>query len=160
MGTLERFISFISKHMASIAGLALIGMISLVVGNIISRSIYSPIFGTYEIVRYLGLIVAAFGLAYTQHQHGHIGVDIITVHLKGKNRAILDGVVFIFLIGLAALIVWQSVLYGIKLFETDTRSPTLDLPLYIFLFLMSICFVVFGLVSFSQLLISLRKLKE
>ena len=155
MNTYERLMAFLCKRLSLVAGVALVAMMSIVVCNIISRSIYKPIFGTYEIVRYLGLVIATFGLAFTQFERGHIGVDILTSRLKERVRAAVDAINNLFLIALSALVTWQAVLYALKLWRTGTLSPTLALPLHVFLFMLAFSFVTLGLVCLSQLLKSL-----
>lgn len=150
----------ICRRLCIAAGVALIVMMSLVVCNIISRTVYKPIFGTYEIVRYLGLMIVIFGMAYTQLERTHISVDLLTSRLHKRVRIALEIINGLVLCSLAALVAYHMFLYALKLMHTQTVTPTLQLPLHIFVLGLALSFLSLGIVTIWQLLHSFKGFKK
>ena len=64
----------------------LIVMIFLTCANIFLRTIWIPIQGTYELMGYLGAVLTAFALGYTQIHRGHISVDLVVLGFSPPGR--------------------------------------------------------------------------
>ena len=113
----------------------------LLVADIIGVRFKTPVPGAIEIVAFLGVVITAFGMAYTQAEHGNIQVEFFVTRLPKRIRAILG--VFTSLLGITlfALLAWQSVRYGINLQQRGEVSMTSRIPFYPFVY--AIAFVVF-----------------
>ena len=69
-----------------IGGLAVLALMILATGNVVLRIFHAPFRGTYEIVGFLGAVVIAFALGYTQKRKDHIVVDILTERFSKKDQ--------------------------------------------------------------------------
>ncbi len=89
-------LGIISRHINNlivwIAGAFLISMIVLTCANISLRLLWMPIRGTYELMGFMGAIVASFSLGYTQIKGGHIAVNVLVKCFSDKTQKILKGV--------------------------------------------------------------------
>ncbi len=139
---LEKWAKLVSKWIVWVGGAGVISMLSLTVADIIGIKIFkSPIPGAIEIVAFLGIIITAFGMAYTQSQHGNIQVEFFVMRLPKRIRAACG--VFTSLLGfiLFALLAWQSVKYGISLQQSGEVSMTSRIPFYPFVYSIAFCCV-------------------
>ena len=95
---------------------------------------FRPVAGTYELVGYLGALAAAFAMANTSLEGGHVAVSLLTRLLPKKVQAVLKIIVeslgFIFF----ATIAWRCIVYAQKLKATGEVSMTLQLPVHPFVY--------------------------
>ena len=61
-----------------LGGVAVLALMALATGNVCFRVFGMPYRGAYELVAFLGAVVTAFALGYTQRKKSHIVVDILT----------------------------------------------------------------------------------
>jgi TRAP-type C4-dicarboxylate transport system permease small subunit len=86
MAFLRRINEWLCDVFVWVGGIALIVMTSVSVLNMGLRMIGIPMAGIYDLVCYLGALVAALPLAYTQLKKGHIAVDIVALMLPAYVR--------------------------------------------------------------------------
>ena len=137
---LDKWAKLVSSWIVWIGGAGLIIMLALTVADIIGVKIFnSPVPGAIEIVALVGVIITAFGMAYTQSQHGNIQVEFFVMRLPERIRAACG--VFTSLLGfiLFALLAWQSVKYGISLQQSGEVSMTSRIPFYPFVYAIAFC---------------------
>jgi TRAP-type C4-dicarboxylate transport system permease small subunit len=93
-----------------------------------------PIPGAYELVCFLGAVAASFAMAHTSIEGGHVSVNFVTRLLPDKVQAwfqIGTGLLGTFFF---AIISWQSFIYAQKIRELGAVSMTIRLPLYPFIY--------------------------
>ena len=129
----------------------------LVVGNIMLRIVWRPIFGTYDFVMFLGSVVVAFALAYCAIQGGHVAVDILVARFSQRTQAIIDSSTSILSIGIFAIIAWQCSVYGTDMWRTGEVSMSVHIPFYPFVYGVGFGCAVLGLVLLADLFKSLAK---
>jgi TRAP-type C4-dicarboxylate transport system permease small subunit len=66
-----------NKTLAALAATTLLGMVCLACANIVLRTLDSPIKGTFELMGFMGAVVAGFSLGYAQLAKGHIAVSVL-----------------------------------------------------------------------------------
>ncbi len=133
MQRIERFLNGASGQASSfLAGGAVILMMLLTCADVAMRLFDRPIPGTYEIIGFLGTLAAAFALAATSVEKGHIAVDLLANMLPPRLQIFLDAVSALLGILLFAAIAWQSALYALDLRASGEVSPTLGMPIYPF----------------------------
>jgi TRAP-type C4-dicarboxylate transport system permease small subunit len=98
------------------------------------RTYLQPIPGTYELVCFLGSTAAAFAMAHTTRESGHVAVSLIVRLLSEKIQAGFKIVTSSLSLILFGLISWQSIMYARKLVESGEVSMTLELPYYPFVY--------------------------
>ena len=87
-------------------------MMFLTCADIILRLFRRPILGTYEIVGFLGAIVAGFALAQTTIERGHVAVQVVVTRFSPQIQKIIYLITHVLSIFLFALLAWECVQYG------------------------------------------------
>ena len=149
---LDSISRFINTFLAKIAGISLLLIIFLVVGNAVSRVIYEPFLGTTELAGWLCAITIAFGLGYTQITKGYVDIDALHQHFPRSIRKIIDCSVLFISMVFYAVVAWQIGLYSLKVATNGNLSETLQLPFYPLIFLLVIGFLGLSLALLVDLL--------
>jgi TRAP-type C4-dicarboxylate transport system permease small subunit len=155
MDFLEKMSRLLNQGLLWIAGLLLAVMIALTCGNIFFRVVWVPIRGTFELMGYLGAVVTAFALGYTEIKHGHIAVDIVVLGFPKKLQRVLNGLNGIVCTAFFAIVGWQVAKYATTLWRTGEVTETLRIVYFPFTyavalgcFSLALVFLVEGLQSF------------
>lgn len=131
----------VSQAFDKLAGLCIFSVMLLVVANIIMRTVFNqPILGTYELVGFLTATGVALALAFCAFQNGHIAVSFILDRFPKKFQAgveiIVNAVSLLFWAGA----VWSLARYAEAMKLKGLVSPSAEIPVYPFIYL-----VAFGL---------------
>jgi TRAP-type C4-dicarboxylate transport system permease small subunit len=158
MHRLERFASSLSNWFNWLAGIGLVAMLGLTVADIIGIKLLSwPIPGGIEFVAFLGVVVTAFAIAYTQVLRGHIEVEFVVMRLPPRIQAAIAVFVWFLSLVLFVLLAWQSIDYGLSLQTTGTVSMTQRIPFYPFVYGIAFCCIPVCLVLVVELLKSVTR---
>ncbi len=148
MNKLTRQIKKISQHLDYLAGLCVVAVMVLVVSNVLLRALFNrPILGTYEYVTMLTAAGIGLALAHCASQNGHIAVDFIIERLSQKLQAAADVLTNIIALSFWGMSAWYVAKYAGTMLESNTVSPTTQIPLYPVVYLIS-----FGLLALSLVL--------
>lgn len=126
-------------------GVSLLALTLLATMNVALRIFRVPVSGTYEVVSFLGAIVTAGALGYTQKRKDHIVVDILSGKFPAKVKRALDRVSYALLLVFFSIVSWQTFVYGKRLMLTGELSETLKIAYYPFVFLVGLGFAVLAL---------------
>ena len=155
---LERLANSFSNWLNWVAGAGLVGMLALTVADIFGIKLFNhPIPGGIEIVAFLGVVVTAFAIAYTQVLRGHIRVEFVTMRLPPRAQAIIGAFVWLMSLVLFILLGWQSVEYGLSLQASGTVSMTQRIPFYPFVHAIAFCCIPICLLLVVEFLRSVMK---
>lgn len=152
---LDRLRAVLNKALAYVGGVSLLLMVLLSCANIVLRSVWLPITGTFELMGFLGALVAALALGYTQLSKGHIAVTFLEGKLpRGFERAcdVLANLLGLVFFVLAALEVGRL---GRFLVLRGEYSETLAVPYYPVVFAVALACLIMALTMFVDLLASL-----
>ncbi len=141
-------------------GVALLALTLLATLNVALRIFRAPVSGTYEIVSFLGAIVTAGALGYTQKRKDHIVVDILSEKFPAPVKRALDVVSFAAMLVLFSIVSWQTFVYGKRLLQTGELSETLKVAYHPFVFLTALGFAVLALTLLLDLVETLLARKE
>jgi TRAP-type C4-dicarboxylate transport system permease small subunit len=87
---IERLIYVIALTLGIVSGLFIFGIMIISNYEIIMRyGISSPTRWSFEVSTYLFIVGVFLGAAYTQTEHGHVSVDLVTSRLSPKVRGVL-----------------------------------------------------------------------
>lgn len=143
MDFLMRINKRLNKLLMLTGGVLLLGMILLTCSNIFIRQVYIPIRGTFELMGYIGAVVAAFSLGYTQFTNGHIAVDaLVNIYPKPLKRiiSIINHAVCCLFFTIAS---WHIVQKALTLKNAGELSETLRIIYYPFTFAVAFgCFIL------------------
>ena len=134
MAYFDRFIHSLTRVCDRIAQCAVVAMMLIVVGNILLRIFWRPIYGTYDVVMVLGSIVVAFALGYCAVRRGHIAVEMVVARLPQRVQAIIDSITGILSLGIFAIIAWQCWVYGTDMWHRGEVSMSVYIPLHPFIY--------------------------
>ncbi len=142
---LERFAELLRKILMYAAGASLLGVTLLATANVALRIFRIPLGGAYEVVSFLGAIVTAGALGYTQKRRHHIVVDILSDKYPPRLKAAVDRASHLVMFFLFSVVSWQTAVYGRRLIRAGELSETLKIPFHPFVFLVAFGFAVLAL---------------
>src|SRR4030043_1381695 len=158
MNSLEKVNLFLNKILMIIGSVAVLSLMSLATVNVVLRFFFNaPYRGAYEIVGFLGAIVIAFALGYTQKRKAHIVVDILTERFPKRVNRILDGINYFITMIFFAIVSWQVFIWGMKISRSGEVSETLKIIFHPFIYSVGVGFVVF---SFTLLIDFLKNFQS
>ena len=146
MNSLERLNSFLNRILMIVGGVAVLSLMSLATINVCLRFFFNaPYRGAYELVGFMGAIVIAFALGYTQKRKDHIVVDILTERFPKRVNRILDGINYFITMIFFAIVSWQVLVWGIKISKSGEVSETLKIIFHPFIYSVAVGFAIFSL---------------
>ncbi|NDV28876.1 TRAP transporter small permease [Desulfovibrio sp. JC010] len=141
---LEKTAIWICRILAVIAGAALTLMIILACANMVSRAVWVPVKGTFELMGFLGAVTAGFSLGFSQLHRSHIAVGLLFNRFPKSMQVVLDAlssavscVFFVFCAN-------ETFKWGMFLYDLEEVSETLGIAFYPFVFA-----VAFGCLSMA-----------
>jgi TRAP-type C4-dicarboxylate transport system permease small subunit len=140
MDYLVRFDVLLNRALMVIGGVALIALMLLATGNVILRIFQLPFSGAYEILSFLGAVVTASALGYTQRAKGHIVVDILSERYPGMAKRLVNALSYFVISLFFAVVTWQIFLWGMKISESGELSETLKIIYHPFIYAVSLGF--------------------
>ena len=160
VGYLEKVSTLLNRLLLLVGGIALAGMVFLTCANIFLRAIWTPVKGTYELMGFLGAIVTAFALGYTQMKRGHIGIDLVVNQFSPRTRKMLNGINYLTCMIFFALAGWQIAKWATILWKTGEVTETLRIIFYPFTYGVALGCIVLAiglLVDFLKVLAEGKK---
>jgi len=155
---LEKFAHSSSHRVNWVAGVGLVAMFGLIVADIIGIKFFKwPIPGAIEMVGFLGVVVTAFAIAYTQILRGHIQVEFFVMRLPRRAQASITALVSLLGIALFALLAWRSYDFARVLQSTGEVSMTQGIPFYPFVHAIAFCCIPVCLVLLVEFFKSVTK---
>ena len=157
MEVLEKIRDLLDKAFLVLGGVAVLALMALATGNVCFRVFGMPYRGAYELVAFLGALVTAFALGYTQRKKSHIVVDILTETFRPGVKKVLDGISYFIGMVFFALISWVIFRWGIQIAQSGELSETLKVIYYPFIFSVSLGFAFLCLTLIVDFLITLQR---
>ena len=133
----DRVVHSLSKFCDRIAQGAVMAMMLLVVANIIWRvvpKIGRPIFGTYDVVGFIGATLVAFAIAYCAVQGGHISVELVVARFPQRVQGIIGSITGFLSLGIFAVVTWQCVVLANDMWRVGEVSMSALLPFYPYIY--------------------------
>jgi len=158
MNTLERINIFFNKILMVLGSVAVLLLMAIATTNAFLRIpfIKSTWRGAYETVGFLGAIVIAFALGYSQKRKDHIVVDILTEKFPKRINRVLDGINYFITTIFFAIVSWQVFVWGMKISKSGEVSETLKIVFHPFIYSVSFGFAVFSLTLIVDFLKNLK----
>ena len=129
-----------------VGSVAVLLLMSIATVNVCLRFFFNaPYRGAYELVGFLGAIVIAFALGYTQKRKDHIVVDILTEKFPKRVNRILDGINYLITTIFFSVVSWQVFIWGMKISKSGEVSETLKIMFHPFILSVSLGFALFSL---------------
>ena len=138
MDLLDRFSAILNKGIAFFAGISLIVMMLVTVGEMVLRMFGRPMAGTIEVVAWLAAVTTALALGYTQMHKGHVSIDLFVNRFGPKLRAVLKMLVYLASTVLFSLVTWHVFLHAGVLKATGSLSETMKVIVYPWVYITSL----------------------
>lgn len=142
MKYIDRFDELLHKTLLVAGGAALLALMILATGNVVLRIFQVPLSGTYEIVSFLGAIVTASALGYTQRNKDHIVVDILSNRFPAGLKRVVNLISYFVIMVFFAVVSWQTAVWGLQIKESGELSETLQIIYHPFIFGVALGFAV------------------
>jgi len=162
MNYLEKVNVFLNKILMVLGSVAVLLLMTIATTNAFLRIplIKSTWRGAYETVGFLGAIVIAFALGYTQKRKDHIVVDILTEKFPKRVNRVLDGINYFITTIFFSIVSWQVLAWGMKISKSGEVSETLKIVFHPFIYSVSFGFAVFSLTLIIDFLKNLESKEE
>lgn len=158
MDILEKSIQFLSEKLRIVGAFCLFGMALLTCADIIGRLFKYPIFGTVELVSFMGVFAIATAMPVAQASRIHIGVELLVTKLPRKFRLFTELCVEILSLALFTIISWRMFLFGMKQKASGEVSLNLHLPEYMIILALACCCIILCLVMVMAIVKTFTKL--
>jgi len=161
VNTINGIVKKISAKSDVLAGACFFSVMALVVAGIIMRKIVGqPIMGAYELVGLLTAAGIALALANCAMKNGHIALTLFIDHLSVKKQNIVDTAVYTILLLFWAAVAWRMFVFGSTTFSSGMVSPTAQVPIYPFIFVLALSMLCLCLVLFVKLAQSIDAVRK
>jgi len=154
MRFLEQLNIFLNKLLMVFGGLALLGLMVLATANVVLRIFGRPFSGTYELVGFLGALLIAFALGFTQKRKDHIVVDIVSRKFPAWLARPMDALKFLAETVFFAIVAWYVFQLGLRVREDGEVSETLKIAYHPFIYAVAAGFGLLALNLFVDFLIT------
>ena len=155
---MERWVVVVMKCMREISCLSLAFIIAVTLADVISRAIYKPITGTYELVSFAGAVTIGLALPMTAWEKGHVFMEFIVDRLSARVQALFSAftrillTLLFFFIGVALYVV------GTEMRTSGEIALSLKIPVYPIAYAVSIvCFFLCIIYIFEIIVIARKK---
>lgn len=152
-----KYLEQAGKYFNVIASFAVIIMMLLSTADVVLRLFGKPIPGAYELVGFIGTIVVSFALGFTSLEKGHIAVELLYRKLPQRTQLAIETFTNVVSFLIFGLITYQTFIYALDIRKSGEVSPTLQMPIYPFIFGMSLGF---GLLCIILIADSIKSMKR
>jgi TRAP-type C4-dicarboxylate transport system permease small subunit len=152
MSILEKISRVLSVIFLWIAGAFMVAMILMTCANILSRLVWVPIKGTFELMGFFGAAATAFALGYAQIKKAHISVDILVNRFSEKTQSILNGINYLISMMFFGIAGWQIARWAETIRETGEVTETLRIIYYPFTYAVALGCLLMALILLVDLL--------
>jgi TRAP-type C4-dicarboxylate transport system permease small subunit len=153
----ENFVVLISKWSDRVSQMAVMAMMLVTIANVLGRMLWRPIYGTFDYVSFLSVILVALALAHCALRRGHISVELIVARLPRRAQGLIGCVTNILSLAIFAAVIWQCMVFAERMIRTGQVTMTALLPFYPFIYTIAFGCFLLTLVILVDLLKSLDK---
>lgn len=157
MAFFDRVVRLLSKFCDQIAQAGVFAMFLLIVGNVLLRKVWKPIYGTYDYVCFIAAIMVAFALANCAVERGHIQVELLVAQFSQRAQGIIGSLTGILSLGIFSLITWQCIVLANDMRLAGELSMTSLVPFYPYIYAVAFGCGLLCLVILVDLIKSLVK---
>ncbi|KAB2920737.1 MAG: TRAP transporter small permease [Hyphomicrobiaceae bacterium] len=123
LGAIDRAMHALEKFTALISGLGIFGLMLLGVVQIFGRKFFNaPIFGYIDIVEIAMSALVFLGLAYTERLGGHIRMELIVTHLRGRWQWMFELIGVILGLIIVAVLIFYSWEHAMRAYRSGDST--------------------------------------
>jgi TRAP-type C4-dicarboxylate transport system permease small subunit len=152
-----KVVSSIAHVMTWVGAVVIVAMMVLTCADVILRYFGYPIRGAYDITRVLGSVIFSLPIAYSCIKGYQVAVDSVFRRAPRIVRIIVDSIVCLFSMAITAMIAWRAIYLGHDLYVRGRVTDTIPIPLWPFIYVMVLGFIVYCLVLLAEHLKALTR---
>ena len=145
MAILRKLNLYLNKALLYVSCAALFIMLLLGFGNMFFRTVWIPIKGSYELIGFLGALVASLPLGFAQIRKSHIAVDIVTDRYPIRMQHTVEAISYLVCAAFFLITAWKTASWGNIIRHSGEVSETLRIPYYPFVYAVAAGFVILSL---------------
>lgn len=150
-----------TKYLSIVSMIASALMACVVSADVFMRRVFnSPIFGAYDIVNILLVVIVFCSVSYVQTERRHVLVDTLSSLYPHFLKLLATALGQLFSILLMIFMSWHTVKYGQDMFAAGESMVLTRIPVAPFLFLVAFGYALFVLVFLVQFLFTLAGIEE
>lgn len=107
---LGKLIDMLTNLLAELCGWLLLIVMSLIVTDLISRTLGTPIYGVAESAMFVMIAIVYMGLPYAEATRAHVRVELILDALPPRVAAVFDLVIYVLVAGTMAVVLYAVTL--------------------------------------------------
>jgi C4-dicarboxylate transporter DctQ subunit len=112
-----------------LGGIVILLLVFLASANVLGRWLFDlPINGYVDWVEQAMAFFAFFGIAYTQRMGGHIRMDMLVSHLKGRLLWLSELISVLLMFGVTLILIYGSYMHFYRAFQIGDSSLDIALP--------------------------------
>jgi len=131
LSKLDRLYFKLETFLALLGGITIFLLVLLAVFNVLGRWLFSlPVSGYIDWVEQAMAVFAFFGIAYCQRLGGHIRMDILVSHIKGRVLWLSEFISTLVMLIITLVLVYGSYLHFLRAFNNGDSSMDISLPIW------------------------------
>lgn len=145
-GNFERYLNKIITIQQFFANLLLVFMMLIISFDVIGRNFFNkPLTGTFEMTELSSALLVFFALIVTHQNSEHVTIDFVTDKLPAKVQNIINGFIEIIITIVLLFMSRHIFANGLRMMERKATTTDLSLPLYPFMFIITLTLITFAL---------------
>lgn len=157
VGIVTKLAGKISYILDNLARVLLLALMVLIVGNVILRIFGRPIAATVEWAEFLSAMAIGLAVAYCGAKGGHLTIDFVVEKFNTKVQVVTNIVMDFIVLIFVNLSFWRLIVYANDTKLSGQVSMTSQTPFYLFIYLVALGFLAYGLVVLGSLIDRIRK---
>ncbi len=155
-GFLDKILTPVSTYIAYVGAAVLGGLVLMLMYSIIARRLFNaPLSGSLEMTELALVLIIFLILAYDSLKGESIIVEIIISHFPKRARAIIAAVIHFLATVMLAVLSRQLIVQAGRIHNYGQTTPTLELPLYPFIYIAAFGTILLTVVYLKHFLNSL-----
>jgi TRAP-type transport system small permease protein len=148
---LANFIFPLSNRLSIISIIAAAGMMFMVTADVFMRRVFNaPIFGAYDVIKVLLVIIVFCAVAEVMRVNEHVVVDTLVRLFPPNLKRLVTGLSYFLSMVILLAICWQSINYGLAMLRAGENMVLLRIPVAPFIFIVAFGYIVFFLVTLAH----------
>jgi TRAP-type C4-dicarboxylate transport system permease small subunit len=155
-----KIVSSIAHVMTWISVCILTAMMILACTDVVFRYFGHPVTGAYDITRVLGILIFSLPIAYSCIENYQVAVDSVFRGAPLIVRIIVDSIVCLCSMAMTVIVAWSTIYLGNDLRAGGRVTDTVPIPLWPFVYIVSLGFFVYCFVILAKHLGTIEKTGE
>ncbi len=152
---IESSTKILAKLSDSIGQYVLIFMVILVIGNIILRKFWKPIYGSYDYISFTNAVFVTLTLGYCAIKKNNVAIEFLVKHFSKKFSRFINIIVYFTGFCIFSLITKEFIVLARELAHVHEVSGTAYIPISPFLYIEAYGFGVLSLINLIYFLKSI-----